>query len=191
MIQNHGSLQTAASSSPAGDYSGLGIALGETAGKNSGCIGGEEEHKHDLLVQGTGHLAGKEVAWLLPSAPRAVFVSYPRSGNITERLLGAGTGPTVPSAHRLLTSSCLLCLAEPRGCYPLLNMGQGEFPPGPCIPFPRQIFSLLRCNMQESSTPAVVTSKEAELQLCLLVADTASWGSQDKAGTSASTSELV
>lgn len=47
------------------------IALGKTAGKNSGCIRGEE-HKHDLLVQGTGHLAGKEVAWLLLSAPRAV-----------------------------------------------------------------------------------------------------------------------
>ena len=88
------------------------IALGGTAGKHSGCIGGEEEHKHDLLVQGSGHLAGKEVAWLLLSAPRAVFISYPMSGNIIERLLGAGTGPMAPPAHRLLTSSCLLLLSH-------------------------------------------------------------------------------
>lgn len=94
---------------------------------------------------------------LLLSAPGAVFISYPMSGNVTERLLGAGTGPMVPSAHRLLTSSCLLSLAEPCGTSCPLNMGHSEFLPGPCIPLPRQMFSLPRYDTRESNTPAIVT----------------------------------
>ena len=109
------------------------------------------------------------MAWLLLSAPRAVFMSNPMSGNITERLLGAGTGPTVPSAHRLLTSSSCRCLAESRGTYPQSNMGQGEFPPGPCILLPRQMVALLRYNTQESSSslPLSPEGKQNCSHLCM------------------------
>lgn len=61
------------------------IVLGKTAGRNSAFLAGEEEHKHDLLVQVRGHLAGKEVAWTPLSNSIAVPILYPMPGNITEQ----------------------------------------------------------------------------------------------------------
>lgn len=61
------------------------LFLGKLQEKNSAFLAGEEEQKHDLLVQGRGHLDGQEAAWTLLSTSRTVLIFYPVPGDITEQ----------------------------------------------------------------------------------------------------------